>query len=175
MALRLEEKQAVVAEVSEVASSALSAVAAEYAGLTANEMNELRCEARNGGVYLRIVKNNLAKRAVEGTEFACMQERLVGPLVLAFSKEDPGAAARVINDYAKKNDKLVIKLAAIGGKVLEASDVPTLAKLPTYDQAISLMMAVMKAPVEKLARTLNEPHAKMVRTFAAISEKKKSA
>ncbi len=175
MPLNLEQKKAVVAEVAEVASSAYSAVAAEYHGLSVGEMTELRAKARESGVYLRVVKNSLARRAVEGTDFACMQEGMTGPLVIAFSQEDPGAAARVIKDFAKGHDKLVVKLVSIGGKLLQPSDLETLAKMPTYDQAISMLMAVMKAPVEKLARTLNEVPGKLVRTVAAIRDAKEAA
>lgn len=175
MPLNYEQKKAVVAEVSEVAGSAYSAVAAEYSGLTVEQMTELRVKAREAGVYLRVVKNTLARRAVEGTEFECMKEGLTGPLVLAFSQEDPGSAARVIKDFAKDHDKLVVKLVSIGGKLLDASELETLAKMPTYDQAISMLMAVMKAPVEKLARTVNEVPGKLVRTVAAIRDAKEAA
>jgi large subunit ribosomal protein L10 len=124
---------------------------------------------------VRVVKNSLAKRAIEGTEFECMSEVLVGPLVLAFSQEDPGAAARVIQDFAKQNDKLVVKVVSIGGKLLAPGDIKRLADMPTKEQAISMLMAVMKAPIEKLARTLAEPHAKLVRTVAAIRDQKQAA
>jgi large subunit ribosomal protein L10 len=175
MALNFEQKQSIVAEVAEVAANAHSAIAAEYRGLTVGDMTELRRQAREGGVYLRVVKNSLARRAVEGTDFECMQEGFVGPLVLAFSQEDPGAAARVIKDFAKDHDKLVVKLVSIGGRMMAPSDVETLAKMPTYDQAISLLMAVMKAPAEKLARTVNEVPGKLVRTLAAIRDAKQAA
>lgn len=175
MPLNLEEKKAVVAEVAEVAGSAYSAIAAEYSGLTVGEMTDLRAKARESGVYLRVVKNKLARRAFEGTDFACMADGLVGQLVLAFSQEDPGSAARVMKDFSKEHDKLVVKLVSIGGKLLAASDVDTLAKMPTYDQAISMLMAVMKAPVEKLARTMNEVPGKLVRTVAAVRDAKEAA
>jgi large subunit ribosomal protein L10 len=173
--LNLEQKKAVVAEVAEVAGSALSAIAAEYRGLTVKEMTELRANAREAGVYLRVIKNTLARRAIADTDFACMQEGLTGPLVLAFSLEDPGSAARVIKDFAKDHDHLVVRTVSIGGKILEASEIGTLAKMPTYDQSISMLMAVMKAPVEKLARTLNEVPGKLVRTLAAIRDAKEAA
>ncbi|MCM8855410.1 MAG: 50S ribosomal protein L10 [Candidatus Thiodiazotropha sp.] len=175
MPLNLEQKRAIVAEVSDVANSALSAIAAEYRGLTVEEMTALRREARNNGVYLRVVRNTLAKRAVENTDFACMQEGLTGPLILAFSQEDPGSAARVIKDFAKEHKLLDVKMVSIGGKMLAPSDIDALAKLPTYDQAISMLMAVMKAPVEKLARTMNEVPSKLVRTVAAIKDAKQAA
>jgi large subunit ribosomal protein L10 len=173
--LNLEEKKAVVAEVAEVAGSAYSAIAAEYSGLTVGEMTELRAKARESGVYLRVVKNKLARRAFEGTDFSCMADGLVGQLILAFSQEDPGSAARVMKDFSKEHDKLVVKLVSIGGKLLEASDIDTLAKMPTYDQAVSMLMAVMKAPVEKLARTMNEVPGKLVRTVAAVRDAKEAA
>jgi len=173
--LNFEQKQAVVAEVAEVASGALSAIAAEYHGLSVDKMTELRAKAREAGVYMRVVKNTLARRAVEGTDFACMQEGMVGPLVLAFSQEDPGSAARVIKDFAKENKELEVKLISIGGKLLPLSDIEALAKMPTYDQSISMLMAVMKAPVEKLTRTINEVPGKLVRTVAAIRDAKEAA
>ncbi len=175
MPLNLEQKKAVVAEIAEVAGSAYSAIAAQYSGLTVDEMTELRAKARESGVYIRVVKNTLARKAFEGTDFACMGEGLTGQLVLAFSQEDPGSAARVIKDFSKEHDKLVVKLVSIGGKLLAASDVDTLAKMPTYDQAISMLMAVMKAPVEKLARTMNEVPGKLVRTVAAVRDAKEAA
>ena len=175
MALNFEQKQAIVAEVAEVASTAFSAVAAEYRGLSVGDMTALRVQARNSGVYLRVVKNTLARRAVKDTEFECMTEGLTGPLVLAFSQEDPGAAARVIKDFAKENKKLRVTLVAIGGQMLDASELDTLAKMPTYDQAISMLMSVMQAPVQKLAQTLNEVPGKLVRTIAAIRDAKEAA
>jgi len=175
VALNREQKEAIVAEVAEVAASAYSAVGAEYTGLSAGEMTELRAKARDEGVYLRVVKNTLARRAVEGTDFECLKEGLVGPLVLAFSQEDPGAAARVISDFAKENEDLAVKLVSISGKLLDASEVDRLAKMPNKEQAISMLMSVMKAPVEKFVRTLNEPHAKLVRTVAAVREQKQAA
>ncbi len=175
MSLNLEQKQAVVAEVAEVASSAFSAVAAEYRGLTVAEMTELRAKARESGVYVRVVKNTLARRAFEGTEFECMNDALVGPLVLAFSQEDPGSAARLVRDYAKSNEKLVAKVIAISGELVEAAQIDRVANLPTRDEALSQLMAVMKAPIEKFVRTLNEPTAKMVRTFGAYRDQKQAA
>ena len=174
MALNFEQKQAIVAEVAEVASTAFSAVAAEYRGITVEDMTALRADARNNGVYLRVVKNTLARRAFEGTEFECMSDQLVGPLVLALSQEDPGSAARVVKDFAKEHDKLVVKVLAVGGEALAASEIDRLASLPTRDQAISMLMAVMKAPVEKLTRTVNEVPGKLVRTVAAIRDSKQA-
>ncbi|KPK38165.1 MAG: 50S ribosomal protein L10 [Gammaproteobacteria bacterium SG8_47] len=175
MALTLQAKETIVAEVAQVAANALSAVAAEYSGLSSTQMTDLRAKAREGGVYLRVVKNTLARRAVEGTDFECMQQGLIGPLVLAFSQEDPGAAARVIKDFAKQNEKLVVKLVSVGGKMLAASELDRLANLPTKEQAISMLMSVMKAPITKFVRTMAEPHGKLVRTIAAIRDQKQAA
>lgn len=175
MALNLDQKKAVVAEVAEVAANAHSAIAAEYIGLTVEEMTALRVKARAENVYLRVVKNTLARRAFEGTDFECMSEAMVGPLVLAFSQEDPGAAARVISDFVKENDKLVVKLVSISGQLLDAGDIKRLASMPTKDQAISMLMSVMNAPLEKLARTLNEVPSKLVRVVAAVRDQKKDA
>ncbi len=175
MALRLDDKKAVVSELAVIAAKAHSAVAAEYRGLTVAELTELRRNARASGVYLKVVKNTLARRAVEGTEFACLQDGLVGPLILAFSLDDPGAAARLFSDFRKTHDKLAVKLVAVGGKQYGASELERLSKLPNREQALGLLMAVMKAPIEKLARTLQEPHAKLVRTIAAIRDQKQAA
>jgi len=175
MALTLEQKKAVVAEVADAAKSAHSAVAAEYRGLTVSNMTELRAKARSEGVYLKVAKNTLVKRAVEGTDFECMSEGLVGPLLFAFSMEDPGAAARLIKDYSKGNDKLVARLVAVGAELHDASELDRLAKLPTRDQAIAMLMGVMKAPIEKFVRTLAEPHTKLVRTVAAVRDSKQAA
>lgn len=172
MALSLADKKQIVSEVAAVAESAHSAVAAEYRGLTVEEMTDLRVKAREGGVYLRVVKNTLARRAFEGTEFECMSDQLIGPLVLAFSQEDPGAAARVIKEFAKEHEKLEVKVLAVGGEALAASELDKLASLPTRDQAISMLMAVMKAPLDKFARTLNEVPGKLVRTVAAVRDAK---
>ncbi|MCX7097408.1 MAG: 50S ribosomal protein L10 [Methylococcales bacterium] len=154
MALNLDGKKAVVEEVAQFAAKAHSAVVAEYRGLTVTELTELRKTARETGVYLRVVKNTLARRAIAGTEFECMQEALVGPLIIAFSMEDPGSAARLINDFAKTHDKLITKIVAIGGQAFDGSELARLARLPTRNQGISLLMSVMKEPVAKLVRTI---------------------
>ena len=174
MALTYAEKQAVVSEVAEVANGALSAVAAEYRGLSVGQLTELRQKGRETGVYLRVVKNSLAKRAVEGTEFECMQDSFSGPLMLAFSQEDPGAAARLFRDFAKENDQLKIMVGAVGGTKIDASDIGKLANLPTRDQAISQLMSVMQAPITKFVQTLNEVPSKFVRTVAAVRDAKEA-
>ena len=175
MALNFEQKKAVVAEMADTAKTALAAVAAEYCGLTVEEMTDLRVKAREEGVFLKVAKNTLVRRAVEGTEFECMQEQLTGPLLFAFSIDDPGAAARLVKEYAKDHDKLKTRMVAVGGQLYDASELDRLSKLPTYDQAISLLMSVMKAPVEKFVRTLAEPHAKLARTLAAVRDAKQAA
>jgi len=175
MALRLEDKKALVAEVNAVAATALSAVIAEYRGLTVSQMTDLRAKARASGVYVRVVKNTLARRAVQGTDFECVQSALKGPLMLAFSQEDPGAAARLVKDFAKANDKLVTVSVSVGGQLLPATDLERLATLPTRDQALAILMGVMKAPIEKFVRTLAEPHTKLVRTVAAVRDAKQAA
>jgi len=154
VALALDGKKAVVEEVAQYAAKAHSAVAAEYRGLTVSELTEMRVVAKKTGVYLRVVKNSLAKRAVEGTPFECMQDKMTGPLILAFSMEDPGSAGRLINDFAKTNSKLIAKIVSIDGVAYDGAELARLASLPTRDQGISLIMALMLAPVEKFARTL---------------------
>ncbi|WP_020405299.1 50S ribosomal protein L10 [Hahella ganghwensis] len=175
MAIRLEDKKAIVAEVNETASNALSLVIADYRGVTSNGMSDLRAKARGENVSLRVVRNTLAKRAVEGTEYECVREVLVGPTILAFSMEDPGAAARLLKDYAKGNDKFEIKALAVGGDLLGADQIDRLAKLPTRDQALAMLMSVMQAPITKLARTLNEVPSKVTRAVAAVRDQKQNA
>lgn len=167
MALRLEDKKTLVKEVNAVAGESLSAVAAEYRGLSVAEMTELRKEARAAGVYMRVVKNTLARRAVEGTEFECMQDSLKGPILLAFGKEDPGAAARVIKDFAKEHEALQAVSLSAGGQLMPASDLNKLADLPTLDQARAMLLGVMVAPMSQLVRTIAEPPAMLARTLSA--------
>ena len=175
MAIRLEDKQQIVSEVNQAANSALSAVLADYHGVAVGDLTELRKTARENKVYLRVVRNTLLKRAVADTEFECIQEALIGPTILAFSQEDPGAAARVLKDFAKENDNFEIKALSVGGKLLEASQIDVLAKLPTHDQALSILMSVILAPVTKLARTLNEVPSKVTRAVAAVRDQKQEA
>ena len=167
MALRLEDKKVLVKEVNAVAGDSVTAVAAEYRGLSVAEMTELRKEARGAGVYMRVVKNTLARRAVEGTDFECMQETLKGPILLAFAKDDPGAAARIIKDFAKEHDALQAVSLSAGGQLLPATDLNKLADLPTLDQARAMLLGVMVAPMSKLVRTLAEPSAMLARTLSA--------
>jgi large subunit ribosomal protein L10 len=165
MALRLEDKQAIVAEVNEAAKTALSAVAADSRGVTVGAMTELRAAARANGVYLRVVRNTLARRAVEGTDFACLTETFTGPTILAFSNEHPGAAARLLKDFAKANEAFEIKGLAFEGEFIEAAQVDRLATLPTYDEAIAKLMATMKEAAA----------GKLVRTLAAIRDQKEES
>lgn len=163
MALSLDQKKAVVEEVAQIASTAQSAVAAEYRGLTVSEMTDLREKAKQSGVYLRVVRNTLARRAVVGTEFECAQDRFNGPLVLAFSRDEPGDAARVMRDYARSNDKLKVSFVAFDGKAMDAPAIEQLANLPSRDEALSMLMSVLLAPAGKLTRAVAAPHAGLVR------------
>ena len=175
MALNLEDKKALVAEVAEVAAHAQSVVAAEYRGLTVGQMTELRARARKSGVYMRVVKNTLARKALAGTTFESVGPKLKGPLVLAFSRDDPGAAARVVKDFAKAHEKLVATLVSLGGQVMPAAELDKVASLPTREQALAMLMGVLKAPIQKLAGTLAAPGGKLVRTLAAVREQKHAA
>lgn len=152
MAIGLEEKKAIVAEVQEAAKDALSAVVADSRGVEVGDMTALRKQARDNGVWLKVVRNTLARRAVEGTDYECLKDSFVGPTVIAFSKEHPGAGARILRDFAKTNDKLELKSAAFEGAVV---DIAVLASLPTYDEALAKLMSCMKeAAAGKLVRTL---------------------
>ncbi|MFZ9993956.1 MAG: 50S ribosomal protein L10 [Steroidobacteraceae bacterium] len=175
MPLNLEDKKALVQEVAQVAAESQSVVAAEYRGITVSQMTELRAKAREQGVYMRVVKNTLARRAVAGTSFEAIGPKLKGPLVLAFSKDDPGAAARVVKEFAKANDKLVASLVSLGGQVLPGSELERVASLPTREQALSMFLGTLKAPIEKFVRTLAAPHTKFVRTVAAVRDAKQGA
>jgi len=175
MALKMEDKKALVAEVAEVAATAQSVVAAEYRGLTVGQMTELRSKARKSGVYMRVVKNTLARKALAGTSFESVGPKLKGPLVLAFSKDDPGAAARVVKDFAKANEKLKATLVSLGGQVLPAGELEKVASLPTREQALSMLLGVMKAPIQKFVGTLAAPGSKLVRTLAAVRDQKQAA
>jgi large subunit ribosomal protein L10 len=175
MPIGLKEKQAIVAEVNETASQALSAVMADYRGVSVDDMTALRKQARDAGVQVRVIRNTLARRAFEGTEYECMNEVMLGPNILAFSLEDPGAGARVFKDFAKENEDFEIKALSVGGKLLPADQIDALAKLPTRDEAIAMLMAVMQAPITKLARTLNDVPGKVTRVVAAVRDQKQEA
>jgi len=175
MPLRLDGKKAIVAEVSAVAQQAVSVLAAEYSGLTVAQLTELRARAREASISVRVVRNNLARLALAGTSFSCMESALVGPLVLAFSLNEPGAAARLFRDYGKKWDKLQVKALSLEGCLYGAADLERVASLPTRLEAIARLMSVIQAPITKLVRTMAEPHAKLVRTIAAIRDSKQQA
>jgi len=171
----LKEKQAIVAEVNETASKALSAVMADYRGVAVAAMTELRAKARQEGVEVRVIRNTLAKRALEGTEFECLNDALLGPNIVAFSIEDPGAAARLFKDFAKDNEDFEVKALSIDGEMLPATDIDALAKLPTRDEALAMLMSVMLAPVTKLTRTLNDIPGRVTRVVAAVRDQKQEA
>jgi large subunit ribosomal protein L10 len=175
MALNLEDKRTLVAEVAAVAATAQSVVAAEYRGLTVGQMTELRAKARKQGVYMRVVKNTLARKALAGTSFESVGPRLKGPLVLAFSKDDPGAAARVVKDFAKSNEKLIATLVSLGGQILPGAQLEKVASLPTREQALAMLLGVLKAPIGKLVGTLAAPASKLARTVAAVRDQKQAA
>ena len=175
MALRLEDKKALVTEVNEVASTAESAIAADYRGLSVAQMTEFRAKARSEGVFVRVVKNTLAKRAIEGTDFECLTELLRGPLLLAFSREDPGAAARVIKAFAKDNEALETKAVVIGGTLYGPEDLARLASLPNLEQARAMLLGVLQAPMSTLVRTLAEPPAMLARVLAARGDSEQAA
>lgn len=175
MALNLAQKKEVVAELANVAGSAYSLVAAEYAGLTVEQLTDLRKKARQGGVYLKVAKNTLVVRAVEGTDYECVKDSLIGPLLYAFSKEDPGAAGRLIKDFSKANEQLKAKVVAMGGKAYPASHLEVLATLPTREQALSMFLSILVQPATKLVRTLAEPANMLARTINQVAEQKKAA
>lgn len=175
MTLKLDDKKAIVESVNSVASSALSALVADYQGLTVEEMTNLRKEARESGVYIQVVRNTLAKRAVQETEFECLNDVLVGPNILAFSEEDPGAAARLFKKYAKEYKSLEVKALSVGGDLLGADQLEAVASLPTYEEALAKLMATMKAPVTKLVQTMDAVPTKLVRTLVALKDQKETA
>ncbi len=174
MALRIEDKKAVVSEVAQVAAGAYSAIAAEYRGMPVVDVTGLRARAREQGVYVRVVKNTLARRALEGTSYECMSQGLVGPLMLFFSQEDPGSAARLVKEFTEDNELLEIKMVAVDGQLFGVSELEKLSSLPNKEQAIGMLMAAMKAPIEKLVRTLAAPHTTLLRTVAAVRDRKQA-
>jgi len=170
MALNLESKKAVVEQVNAVAINAVSVGVAEYRGLNVEQMTNLRNSAIDEDVALRVVKNTLAKRALAETECECITSVLNGPVILGFSQEDPGAVARVFRNFIKENEALVVKGLGVSGEFVDAGQLKRIASLPTKDQAISMLMALMLAPTEKLVRTLNDVPTKLTRVVAAIRD-----
>ena len=171
MALSFTEKKLVVKEVAQVAQDAISLVAAEYNGLSALQMTKLRQQARDVNVHIRVVKNNLANLALQDTDFDCITQSLSGPLFLAFSMDAPGAAARLLRDFAKDNDKLAVKAIALNGDLIDASNIDAVANLPTYEEAIVKLLLTFKAPITKFVRTTVAPQVKLVRTLTAVKNK----
>ena len=172
MALQLEQKKAIVADVNAAAGNALAAVLADHRGVSVAEMTDLRRRARESGVYLRVVRNTLLRRAVEGTGFECLTEVASGPTMLAFSQDDPGSAARLLKDAAKDIDELDVKALSIGGQLLGPEAIDRVASLPTREQALAILMSVMQAPAAKLLRTLMDVPGKLTRTLAAVRDLK---
>lgn len=173
MVLKLEDKKTIVAEVAEIADKAVSVVAVDYRGLKVSDMTEFRAKAREQGVSLRVVRNTLARRALSGTSYACLDKALVGPIILAFSLDDPGAAGRVVKEFLKKCETLAVRAIALGDQLLSADKIDALANLPTYNQALSLLMSVMKAPMTNCVSVFAASHTKLVRTLAAVGAAKK--
>lgn len=174
MGLNLSEKQAVVAEVAEQVSKAQVVVVAEYRGLEVGNITALRKQARESGVYLRVLKNTLARRAVEGTPFAALADKMVGPLIYGMST-DPVAAAKVLNSFAKDNDKLVIKAGAMANYLMDVNGVKALATMPSREELLSKLLGTMQAPITQFVRTLNEVPTKFVRGLAAVRDQKEQA
>ncbi|OGV74534.1 MAG: 50S ribosomal protein L10 [Methylophilales bacterium RIFCSPHIGHO2_02_FULL_57_10] len=174
MSLNLEEKKAVVAEVGEQVSKANAIIIAEYRGLQVGDMTQLRVQARKSGVYLRVLKNTLVRRAIDGTPFSALATQMVGPLVFGIGA-DPVAAAKVLHDFAKSNDKFVIKGGAMPNYVMDAKGVQTLATMPSRDELLAKLMGTMQAPVAKFVRTLNEVPTSFVRVLAAVRDQKQAA
>ncbi len=175
MALNLEDKKAIVAEVNETAGNALSLVIADARGVNVTDMTALRALAREQNVDLRVVRNTLAKRAFEGTSFECVTKVLTGPSLFGFSMEDPGAAARLFKDFAKANDKFEVKALSVSGQLLDKGQIDKLATLPTLEQALGQLAGLILAPVVKLVRTFNEVPTKVTRVVAAVGEQKQEA
>ncbi len=175
VALNLEGKKAIVVEVSATASNALSLVIADARGVSVTDMTTFREKAREQNIDIRVIRNTLAKRAFEGTEFECVSEVLTGPSLFGFSMEDPGAAARLFKDFAKANDKFEVKALSVSGQLLGKEQIDVLAKLPTLEQALGQLANVTLAPVIKLVRTLNEVPTKVTRVVGAVSDQKQKA
>ena len=174
MGLNLDDKKAVVAEVSAAIANAKSIIVAEYRGLEVGDITVLRANARKEGVYLRVLKNTLVRRAVAGTSFEALSDKLVGPLIYGVST-DPVAAAKLLNDFAKGNDKLVIKAGAMPSYVMDAAGVKALATMPSREELLSKLLGTMQAPIAQFVRTLNEIPTKFVRGLAAVRDAKEAA
>ena len=174
MSLSLNQKKAVISEVTEAIASAQAGVLAEYRGMTVAELTALRKEARNAGVWIKVVKNNLAKRVIEGSDFECLTEHFVGPVIFSAS-DDPVAVAKVMAKFAKDNEHLNITAGAMNGSLMDGAMIESLSKLPGRDELLAKLMGTMQAPIQKFVSTLNEVPGKFVRTLAAVAESKEAA
>jgi large subunit ribosomal protein L10 len=174
MSLSLDQKKAVISEVTEAIASAQAGVLAEYRGLNVAQITALRTEARNAGVWIKVVKNNLAKRVIQGSDFECLTDHFTGPVIFSAS-EDPVSVARVMAKFAKDNEKLKITAGAMNGALIDSTMIQSLSKLPGRDELIAKLMGTMQAPVQKLASTLNEVPSKFVRTLSAVAEAREAA
>ncbi len=173
--MKIDGKKAIVADLAEVASRSGSVFAAHYRGLTVAEMTKLRTNARKTGASVKIYRNTLARRAVQGTDFECIQSALVGPVILVFAKDEPAATAKLLRDFAKDHSNFVVQALVLGGRLLAADQLKAVASMPSRDEALAQLMTVMKGPVVKLARTLAETYAQLVRAVAAVADKKRAA
>lgn len=172
--LNIEDKKAIVAELNGVANAAVSAIAADYRGLTVSEVTQLRANARKSSVHMRVYRNTLARRALQDTSFACLNDALVGPIVLLFSQDEPGAAARLVRDFVKEHEAFEVRALALDGQLLGPDSLKAIASLPSRDEALAQLMSVMQAPVTKMVRTVNETVAQFVRVVAAVRDKKQA-
>lgn len=171
MALNFEDKKAIVAEVSEVANEAISLVVADYRGLAVPQMTDLRKKARESDVYLRVIRNTLARRAIKGTGFECLDEELTGPLIFGFAKNEPGAAAKLFRDFSKNNEALQVKALSVAGEYYAAEKLDAIASLPTKEEALSQLAAMLMAPINTLARTIKEPTQMLARALDDYAKK----
>lgn len=172
MTLRLEDKKAIVGEVNAVAQDSIAAVTAEYRGLTVSQLNKMRRTARERGIYMRVVRNTLTRLAIKDTRFACLDETLTGPLVVAFSKDSPSAPARMLKEFAKEFEALKIRALAVDGQLYSAKQLDAVASLPSKEEAIATLLSVMQAPISKLVRTLAATPQKLVWTLVAVRDQK---
>lgn len=175
MALKLNDKKNIVADVAKIAADAMSVIAADYRGLTVTEMTDLRAKARESGVYLRVVRNTLARRALEKTNFSCLQDILEGPLCLAFSMSEPNSAAQLLNKFVKDHENLKVKAISIAGQLLRPDQLEVISKLPNHKQAIAMLMGILQAVVSRFIGTLVEPYAKLARAIAVVGQTQGSA
>ena len=175
MALGLNAKKEIIAELSKVVETAVSAIAADYRGLTVAEITELRQKAREKNIYVRIVRNTLMRRAIEGTSYACLKETLTGPILLMFTPDEPGSSARLVRDFIKAHENLSVRALVVQGQLLEASQLSRVANLPSREEALVQLLSVMKAPITKFVRTTAETYAQFVRVCAKIRDQKQAA